>query len=255
MTAFDSWRSFWTFSREVARERRYIRTSAAENFLAAVAATCGARASDVRVGWIGWRAQLGHGWRRDEQIDDELPSPFDRARMKPLANRAQEGRVNPKGIPCLYLATELETAISEVRPWIGSLVSVAQFHTSRPLRIVDCSVHHARNPLFFDEPSEVDREQAVWAHIDRAFSEPMTRSDDTADYVATQILAELFRREGYDGVAYKSAFGEKGFNIALFDLDAAQLLNCGLYRVDSLSYRFSEADNPYFVSGSLTARL
>jgi len=76
----------------------------------------------------------------------------------------------------------------------------------------------------------------------------MTRSDDTAEYVATQILAELFRREGYDGVAYKSAFGERGFNIALFDLEAAELLNCGLYKVDTLNYRFSEADNPYFVT-------
>jgi RES domain-containing protein len=168
--------------------------------------------------------------------------------MKPPADRAQEGRVNPKGIPCLYLATMRETAISEVRPWLGTLVSVAQFRTTRPLRIVDCSVHHARQPLFLEEPSEADREQAVWAHIDRAFSEPTTRSDDTADYVATQILAELFRREGYDGVAYKSAFGEQGFNIALFDLEAAELLNCGLYKIDSLNYRFSEADNPYFVT-------
>jgi hypothetical protein len=136
MTTFDSWHSFRTFSREVARERRYIRTSEAENFLATVAATCGVRARNASAGWITWRAQLGHGWRREEQIDDELPSAFGPARMKPLADRAQEGRVNPKGIPCLYLATMLETAISEVRPWIGSLVSVAQFRTTRPLRIV-----------------------------------------------------------------------------------------------------------------------
>jgi hypothetical protein len=38
MTAFESWRNFWTFSREVAPERRYIRTPQAESFLAAVAA-------------------------------------------------------------------------------------------------------------------------------------------------------------------------------------------------------------------------
>jgi hypothetical protein len=124
----------------------------------------------------------------------------------------------------------------------------------RSLRIVDCSVHHAQQPLFFfEEPSAADREQTVWAHIDKAFSEPMTRSDDTADYVATQVLAELFRREGYDGVVYKSAFGEKGFNIALFDIEAAELLNCGLYKVDSLAYHFSESDQTYVVTKAETA--
>jgi hypothetical protein len=166
MTAFDSWRSFWKFSREVARERRYIRTSEAESFLAKVAATCSVRARDVPAGWIGWRAQLGHSWRHEPQIDDEVPCAFCPARMRPLADRAHEGRVNPKGIPCLYLAATLETAVSEVRPWIGSFVSVGQFRTTHPLRIVDCSVHHARKPLFLEEPSEADREQAVWAHID-----------------------------------------------------------------------------------------
>ena len=105
MTAFDSWRSFWKFSREVARERRYIRTSEAESFLAKVAATCSVRARDVPAGWIGWRAQLGHSWRHEPQIDDEVPCAFCPARMRPLADRAHEGRVNPKGIPCLYLAT------------------------------------------------------------------------------------------------------------------------------------------------------
>jgi RES domain-containing protein len=250
MTTFVSWRSFQTFEREVVRERRYIRSAQAEEFLGTVAATCGARARDIPVRWIAWRAQLGHDWRHIEEIEDDIPCAYGPARMKPILGRAQEGRINPKGIPCLYLATTLETAISEVRPWIDSLVSVAQFRMMRPLRVVDCSVHQAQRSLvfFFKEPSTADREQAVWAHIDRAFSEPTTRSEDAADYVATQILAELFRREGYDGVAYKSAFGEQGFNIALFDLGAAELLNCGLYKIDGLEYRFKESDQPYFVT-------
>jgi hypothetical protein len=97
MTGFDSWQSFRTFSREVARERRYIRTSEAENFLARVAATCGARARDFPAGWIGWRAQLDHDWRYEEQIDDKVPSPCRPARMKPLADRADEGRFELAG--------------------------------------------------------------------------------------------------------------------------------------------------------------
>ena len=51
----------------------------------------------------------------------------------------------------------------------------------------------------FYEPDPAEREKAVWAHIGQAFSEPMTRRDDSADYVPTQIIAELFKREGFDG--------------------------------------------------------
>ncbi|WP_366931004.1 RES family NAD+ phosphorylase [Mesorhizobium sp.] len=47
--------------------------------------------------------------------------------MRPLAGRASEGRANPKGIPCLYMAVDRHTALAECRPWIGSLVSIGAF--------------------------------------------------------------------------------------------------------------------------------
>jgi hypothetical protein len=167
--------------------------------------------------------------------------------MKPLTDRAHDGRANPKGIPCLYLATQAETAISEVRPWIGSYVSVGQFKLLRPVEIIDCSRERLDHMFYWEEPSPEEVEKAVWSDIDRAFAEPMTRSDDTADYVPTQILAELFKREGFGGVAYKSRFGERGYNVALFDVDAADLINCGLARVESIKFNSKDVDNPYFV--------
>jgi len=66
--------------------------------------------------------------------------------------------------------------------------------------------------------------------------------------VPTQILAEEFKRAGLDGIAYRSNFGENGYNIAIFDIDAADLLNCGLYRIDKIEMQFSEQDNPYSVT-------
>ena len=204
-------------------------------------------------GQIFWRAQLGHDWRTVEE-----PSPykeevtFSPSRMKPRAERAPEGRANPKGIPCLYLSTTANAAMSEVRPWVGALVSVAQFKVMRPLTVVNCSVLTGRyielaySKRTFDElvsgktPSPDEFEKIVWAEIDTAFSEPVTESDDLAEYAATQTLAELFRSEGYDGVAYKSAFGEDGYNVALFDLDSARQLNGTLHEVTSVEFKFSE---------------
>lgn len=250
MSGFTSWRDYWNFERAVRRDRRFVRSAGSEAFLEGVRATAAKRRVTLKKESIFWRAQLGHDWRTEKQGDNEfeVPCAHPPARMKPLRDRASDGRANPKGIPCLYLATTKEAAMSEVRPWIGSEISVGQFKLLRMAEIVDCSREHDRMTFHFEEPSPEKIEKAVWAHIDKAFAEPMTRSDNTADYVATQIIAELFKDSGYDGVAYKSNFGEKGYNIALFDIDAADLINCFLYRVDGIDMSFSQQDNPYFVT-------
>ena len=250
MTMFNSWRDYWSFSREIMGGRRFVRSPEVEAFLANVATSIGERELKLPKGFITWRAQLGHDWLEDDEQVGPVPTAFSRARMKPRPNRAGEGRVNPKGVPCLYVATKKETAMSEVRPWIGSLVSVAQFKTLAEQRIVNCTLAHDRTPLFLSEPAEAERLQAFWSHIDRAFSEPVDRSDDTAEYAPTQVLAELFRSLGFDGVAYKSAFGTNGFNIALFDVDAAVQLNGFLFKVKGVALDFEEAANPYFVNAS-----
>jgi hypothetical protein len=167
--------------------------------------------------------------------------------MKPLPHSAHEGRVNPKGIPCLYLATDKETAMAEVRPWIGSSVSAGPFRIARDLTVIDFSVgHDSKFEFYFDEPSPPEREKSVWAQVDRAFSEPASVEPDTANYVPTQVISEFFRKQGLDGVAYKSRLGN-GFNIALFDLNAAVLVSCGLYPVKSLTFTFGEPENGYHV--------
>ena len=56
----------------------------------------------------------------------------------------------------------------------------------------------------------------------------------------------MFKREGYDGVAYKSNLSS-GSNLALFDLKAADIINCCLYQVKSVVFEFDQAANPYFV--------
>jgi hypothetical protein len=251
---FKSWRSFWDFEQAVRRKLRYVRPPEHDEFLQTVIETSHSRKVVMKEGFVLWRAQLGHEYREEKQGDEvfEIEAAYSPARMKPLRDKAYDGRANPKGIPCLYLATAKETALSEVRPWIGSYVSVGQFKILRDVELIDCSRGHKDSSLHFwfqeQEPEPAEREKAVWSDIDRAFAEPMARSDDSADYVATQILAELFKREGSGGIAYKSNFGKNGYNVALFDIDAADLINCGLYKVSNIDIKFSQQDNPYFMT-------
>lgn len=256
MPHFASWDSFGKFRHEVSRQRRYLRTQAAEQFLTAVAATCKSRLRPLLKETRLWRAQLGNDWQvREDKGGIEEAIAYPPSRMKPLRESASEGRVNPKGIPYLYLSTSKEAAMSEIRPWIGATVSLALFEITRPLTVVDCGVLQGQflNLAFLDrvidEKIPDDKvDDIVWAAIDTAFSEPVTNTDDVADYAATQILAELFRHEGHDGVVYRSAFGEKAYNIALFDIDSATQLNGSLYDTTSVDFRFSESGNPYFIT-------
>jgi hypothetical protein len=236
---FPSAKAFRTFRQEILRERRYLWSKAAQEFLEGVAATCRRRFKTVPAGHRYWRAQLGHQSRFDDQSGERVISPYPEERMKPVSDEAVEGRVNPKGIPCLYFATSPEIAMTEVRPWLGSTISVGAFETVYELRLVDCSE---------SDPNEAEStiEAAVWRDINGAFAEPIVRNDRTGDYAATQILAELFKREGSDGLTYKSAFSDKGFNVAAFNLDCAKLTDSSLFTVEKANFKFKplERDLP-----------
>ena len=62
----------------------------------------------------------------------------------------------------------------------------------------------------------------------------MTGNDDPAAYVPTQILAEVFRDEGYEAITYRSRFGKKGYNVVVFDLDNADPVDGRPYEVKKI---------------------
>jgi RES domain-containing protein len=233
--SFGSAEDFRAFKEEVLRERRYFWSKLAEEFLKTVANTSRRRLSPIPAGSKFWRAQLGHRTEQNKASGEKVIKPHPEGRMRPLSDQAIEGRVNPKGIPCLYFATSPEVAMTEVRPWIGSTISLAAFETTRDLKLVDCSQPPSKN-------SQDPTENAIWAEINEAFAEPVIRSDTTGDYAATQILAEVFKGDGADGVIYKSAFLESGLNLALFDLDCAKLLDTTLLKVEKASFEFAPLD-------------
>lgn len=244
---FVSWRSYQLFQQEVTRIARYIGSSESIKFRQNVALGAQSRACIIKTGSLFYRAQVDHNDMRIEEIDDVVPAPALPDRMMPLVDRASEGRVNPKGIPCLYMASHQEAAIAEVRPWIGSLVSVATLTTLRDQRVVDCTKGGSSSKIrLHGEPSPAEREEAVWGDIAMAFRKPVTRNEDVAEYAPTQILAEIFKNSGFDGVAYQSAFGADGYNVALFDPNAAKLRTCDLYEIADVSFRYKEAGNKYY---------
>lgn len=118
---FKSWNSYLSF-KDKKKQERYFHDKKDHEFLADVLATAQERVELIPKGQQYWRAQLGCDNAPiydDGQIISYNSVPYSAKRMRPLADKAFEGRINPKGIPFLYLSTDEKTAISEVRPWVG----------------------------------------------------------------------------------------------------------------------------------------
>jgi hypothetical protein len=74
----------------------------------------------------------------------------------------------------------------------------------------------------------------------------VSESDSTADYIPTQIIAELFKKNGFDGIFYKSNLG-KGHNFVLFDINIAEMTNCFMFETNKINFTFNDTHEGYFV--------
>ena len=246
MKEFASWKSYREFVKKIRFSNRYFYDGEVQNFLASVISTRNPRIKKCNIDNKFWRAQIGFKLKpvieNGKHLHDvQLPFEFDR--MIPKRNNAKGGRANPPGIPHLYLATTEKTALAEVRPWLGSVISLAQFVPTKELSIIDCFTDSCfDNDFFSDEPSIESKEKRVWADINNAFSKPISNEELDTDYIPTQIISELFRNHGYDGIFYKSMLGD-GLNVVLFNLDNARVVSCELFKPDKINFSFSKIED------------
>src|SRR5262249_49750811 len=98
MSKFKSQQDFWDFERAVHRQFRYIRTPAQLEFLDTVLTSSAPRRYLLKQGIVFWRAQLGCEFKKVHGDEDiiEVPCVYAPERMKPLPDKAFEGRVNAK---------------------------------------------------------------------------------------------------------------------------------------------------------------
>jgi hypothetical protein len=244
---FESAFAYDLFEQAILTKSRFTFDKRLQAFLDALVKTAQNRIVFFPEGHTFRRAQLDHEIKRKTYVIKgegeyggvDLPYPCGEERMTPWADKAKEGRVNPKGIPVLYVADDVNTAISEQRPWLDAYVSLATFTLRSRVAIVDCTIDAepatgmtSLARIAKREPIE-ERERVVWGDINRAFSRPVTPSEDTAHYAPTQIIGETLKKAGFDGIAYKSSLGQ-GKNYALFDLDCATYTTCELYQIGNI---------------------
>jgi hypothetical protein len=243
MAGFRNCNDYSRFEGEVKSTSRYFWKKESKDFLDAILKTSQTRRVRLEEGRTLWRAQLGGRDRRiTESVDYALflenGRPLARGRMKPTPKHHGEGRANPKGIPYLYLASDGDTAMAEMRPSINEPITLAKFRLSKDCTLVDFSRDEIPRTGRMDNLPQDTLEKVAWGIINYFFSAAIRPADQPIAYVPTQILAESFRHEGLDGIAYRSSVRPEGLNYALFCLDNAALVSTKLCELRSVCHKF-----------------
>lgn len=243
---FKSWSDYQKFSQKIRSKNRFASDEDSKRFIEAVLSSVSKRNKIISAGRVLYRAQFEIVEEIIEGDDGSSTIHFyghGRDRMIPLSEKVGDGRANPAKIAYLYLASSIKTAVSEIRPWIDSDVSVAEFKINRDLNVVDLTRGHKKIGFFeltIDQMSgkeqidDMKLNEVVWIDIDSAFSKPVFRSENALEYVPTQILAEIFRENGYDGILYRSNFSDPSYNVCLFNLTTADFVRSKPYKVKNI---------------------
>jgi len=139
----------------------------------------------------------------------------------PPSRIVKSGRMNPLGISVFYGSRDIDTAIAEVRPPVGSRTVTASFKIIRPIRLLDVNALRLikKQGSIFDPTYLNQLQQANFLRtLSDLISRPVMPDDELFEYITTQAIASYLDTEiGLDGIIYPSAQTGKGSsNIVLF---------------------------------------
>ncbi len=137
----------------------------------------------------------------------------------PATEARQSNRMNPPGIPMMYAAESVGTAVEEIR---AKAAFVGEFQLTREIRVLDLADLPAI-PGIFSGASRRRRLGLTFLHEFQAdIMKPVKRDERVhIEYIPTQIVTEYFRSRLFewgslDGIRYASAVSSSGRNLVLF---------------------------------------
>ncbi len=176
------------------------------------------------------------------RISDRQGYGLDKMSAPPVGKSA-EGRANARGITCLYVASDIDTAFHEVRAGLFDYVSVGKFRLKHDITVVDLSVILKISP--FNNKLDCLKLAINKPHLERLnheMSRPLRRSDSTLDYVPTQYIVDYIKSietdgiQEYNGIEYTSTANPSGYNLAIFDPDLFECTSVTVYEIEKLQY-------------------
>lgn len=126
----------------------------------------------------------------------------------PPPEKATAGRMNSAGISVFYGGLSEDTAIAEVRPFVGSLVVVGEFKLQKILKILDLTRIGIvfTGSIFADDYESRAERRRFLEGFHALIAKPIQPHEEQLEYIPTQAVAEYVSNVlGFDGVLYGSA--------------------------------------------------
>lgn len=178
-----------------------------------------------------YRARISND---EELIADKMGAPPTKS--------ATAGRANSEGISHLYLGSDINTVVSEIRPSVGDTVYVGKFPIRQELKIVDFRELKNLDVFEFEDATRFAINLKILNEMNNAISKPVRSGDSKLDYLPTQFIVDYIKSlnetesAGYDGIIFESTISE-GHNLMLFNPTLISCTRVEKRTVESLSYR------------------
>lgn len=224
----DSLKKKWeNFSNQIKYENRYIFSDEflLEDFFDEMVSISDFLELNVSKGTKFYRARKNKGFN-NYSLNDFGPPPIGKSTL---------GRANPVGIPYLYIASNIYTALAEVNPFLNDEISVCELKTKKDLSICDLSKN-----FIIDSPFKYSENLhqlidliGFLRYLANEISKPVSPEKSHIDYLPLQYLCEYFKYLGFHGIAYKSSKAE-GINYAIFNTDRFDFIEVKKYLISDL---------------------
>lgn len=153
---------------------------------------------------------------------------------KPDKKLVQNGRANPIGISYLYVASTLDTAISEVRGHKEECVTVAEFEMKDDLELADLrDPKKTISPFELNDENELEliyKNMPFLVLLGNELSKPVIPRDANLEYLPSQYLSEIIKQIGFHGIIYKSSITD-GNNYVIFDDGKLEATKKSVYKI------------------------
>lgn len=162
----------------------------------------------------------------------------------PPALKATAGRANPEGISYLYLSSNEETTLKEIRAGAHDYVTIGEFVLEQDINVVDLTAIDQVSAF-----SGLDFAQHVInkRHLRKISSEiarPLRRVDSPLDYLPTQYICDFIKsiqhdgKPEYQGIKYGSTMSRNGYNLAVFDQNSFKCVSASVVDIRELKYEY-----------------
>jgi len=162
----------------------------------------------------------------------------------PPSDKAAAGRANSFGISCLYLASDMETTIHEIRAGAFDCISIGKFVLQNDIIVVDLKSIDKISPFWTDlDCTQYAINKEVLRKINKEMAKPLRRNDSPLEYIPTQYISEFIKsieHNGimeYSGIEYDSTVSQDGYNLAIFTPELFECVSVDTYKIEALNYR------------------